>query len=90
MQNYDELPKDLRSQAPLALSNAVKEVLRSTDLAFDRRNNGREFTIILPATPTRNARIVEERLLAALQNELGGRLKEASWTVRIQDLHTPE
>jgi len=90
LQNYDELPKDLRSQAPLALSNAVKEVLRSTDLAFDRRNNGREFTIILPATPTRNARIVEERLLAALQNELGGRLKEASWTVRIQDLHTPE
>ncbi len=90
LQNYDELPKELRSQAPLALSKAVKEVLRSTDLAFDRRNNGREFTIILPATPTRNARIVEERLLNALQGELGGRLKEASWAVRIQDLHTPE
>ena len=89
LQNYDELPRDVRSKAPLALSNAVKEVLRTTDLAFDRRNNGREYTIILPATPTRNARIVEERLLKALQNELGGELREATWAVRIEDLHTP-
>ncbi len=83
LQNYDELPKDVRSHAPVALSKAVDQVLRTTDLAFDRRNNGREFTIILPATPTRNARIVEERLLQALQSELGGELREASWAVRI-------
>jgi len=88
-QDYDELPEEVRTQAPVALSKAVNQVLRTTDLAFDRRNNGREFTIILPATPTRNARIVEERLLQALQSELGGELQEASWAVRIEDLHTP-
>jgi len=90
LQNYDELPKDMRSHAPIALSKAVDHVLRTTDLAFDRRNNGRESTIILPATPTRNARIVEERLLQALQSELGGGLRDASWLVKIEDLHTPD
>ncbi len=89
LQNYDELPRDVRSHAPGALSKAIDQVLRTTDLAFDRRNNGREFTIILPATPKRNARIVEERLLKALQSELGGELRGASWAVRIEDLHTP-
>ncbi len=89
LQNHDELPKEVRSLAPAALSRAVDQVLRTTDLAFDRRNNGREFTIILPATPTRNARIVEERLLQALQRELGEELQQASWAVKIEDLHTP-
>ncbi len=90
LQNYRELPPEARAHAPVALSTAVERVLRNTDLAFDRRNNGREFTIILPATPTRNARVVEERLLKALQEESDTRLRDASWSVRIEDLHTPD
>ncbi len=89
LQNHDELPEAARSRVPVVLSKAVKQVLRTTDLAFDRRGNGREFTIILPATPARNARIVEERLLAALAGGGGNGVPEASWVVRIDDLHTP-
>ena len=89
LQNYRELTPEARARAPVALSTAVEKVMRNTDLAFDRRNNGREFTIILPATPTRNARVVEERLLKALQEESDTRLRDASWSVRIEDLHTP-
>ncbi len=89
LQNYNELAPEERARAPVALSTAVERVLRNTDLAFDRRNNGREFTIILPATPTRNARIVEERLLRALHDESDIRLRNASWVVRIEDLHAP-
>ena len=85
--NYEELPRETRGLAPEALSEAVGSVLRRTDLAFDHRNNGREFAIILPATPPENADLVVDKLLTDLRERLAGQLEEARWQTGVKALY---
>lgn len=85
--NFDELPRDNRELAPAALSEAVEAVLRTTDLAFDHHNNGRDFAIILPATPVANADQVVEKLMADLDERVAGRVEGVRWQVGIRALH---
>lgn len=77
-----------RMLAAEALSRAVTEGLRSTDLAFVSGQNYESFTILLTATPLRNAAIAAAKLEKAFLDRAGGsgaRLR-MSW----RSLYEPE
>ena len=85
--NADELPRETQEGAAAALSEAVQAVLRSTDLAFDHHNNGRDFAIILPATPVANADLVVDKLMVDLDQRTTGALEGVRWQVGTHALH---
>lgn len=58
----NKLDVNVRSNAARRLSEVVDSILRSVDLAFDYQENTSEYSIILPATDRKGARIVQEKI----------------------------
>lgn len=85
--NVDELSREAREGAASALSEAVNGVLRRTDLAFDHHNNGRDFAILLPATPVANADLVVDKLMGDLEQRTVGGTEEVRWQIGVHVLH---
>jgi hypothetical protein len=82
----NKLDVTTRSSAARRLSDAVNSVLRSVDLAFDYQENASEYSIVLPATDKKGARIVQEKIeknLAEKQREL----KNVAFAFSIHMVH---
>lgn len=83
----ERLPGAERSLIAQALGSSVRSVLRATDLAFEAERIGSGYTILLPNTSEAGAKVVENKLKAALQQrqaDAGGRVR---LTFRIESLH---
>jgi polysaccharide biosynthesis protein PelD len=87
LENAEDLTQEEQSGVPLALSRTVRKVLRRSDLAFDYRKTGKEFALVLPATRIEGARIVIEKIAAALAEELETVAPEARFTFGVQAIH---
>lgn len=59
-----------RNAVASAIGQAVRASLRDTDLACDVGNNGLVYGVVLPATPVEQARIVSDKLEAAVRKAL--------------------
>lgn len=87
LSNYDELPNQSRAQFSVLLGQAVEEVLRDTDLAFNQQSEQWEFAIILPGTPQQGAEIVKQRMSDSLANKVAPLDVEYQYTLEIRVLH---
>jgi polysaccharide biosynthesis protein PelD len=55
------------------ISESVKTVLRSVDLAFDYQTDGEEYSILLPATAQAGAAIVRDKIAKDMEKHLRGK-----------------
>lgn len=90
LRNYNELPNQARSQFSVFLGQAVEEILRDTDLAFNQQSDQWEFAIILPGTPVVGAEIVRSRLEEALARKVVHIETEFDYSLEIIVLHKDE
>jgi len=79
IEGIEHLPQDKLAQVSAAAGDAVRKVLRDTDLAFDHPRSGWEFEVLLPATPLENANVAAEKL----RQELDGLLRLEHPLLRI-------
>ncbi len=68
--NADRLSSDQRTKTARIIAEAVKEALRSIDMAFDYQKNGEEYSIVLPATNRSGAKIVLSKLEQSIAKKL--------------------
>lgn len=82
----NKLDASVRSAAARKLSQAADTVLRSVDLAFDYQENAGEYSIILPATDRKGARIVQEKIERVLA-ERGRELSAVVYSFSVHMVH---
>jgi polysaccharide biosynthesis protein PelD len=87
LENAEDLTAEQQTRVPVALSRAVKTVLRRSDLAFDYRRTGHEFALVLPATRVEGARTVIGKLAEALREELKTEAPQARFAFSVQAIH---
>jgi GAF domain-containing protein len=68
------------------ISESVKTVLRSVDLAFDYQTDGEEYSILLPATAQAGAAIVRDKIAKDMDKQLRGK-SGVSFNYIVQALH---
>jgi polysaccharide biosynthesis protein PelD len=87
LENFEDLTVEQQGRVPLALSRAVRQVLRRTDLAFDYRKTGQEFALVLPATRVEGAQVVIGKMETTLLTELALEAPQARFTFGAQAIH---
>ncbi len=81
----DKLDPAVMERAARELSRIVDKVLRTVDLAFDYQAEEGQFSIVLPATGKKGARIVQEKIekdLAAVKA-----MNNATFTFMVHSIH---
>ncbi len=68
------------------ISESVKSVLRSVDLAFDYQTDGEEYSILLPATAQAGASVVRDKIAKDMDKQLRGKAG-ISFNYIVQALH---
>lgn len=68
--NAEKLTSEQRTKTARVIADAVKEALRSVDMAFDYQKNGEEYSIVLPATNRSGAKIVLSKLEESIASKL--------------------
>jgi GGDEF domain-containing protein len=68
------------------ISESVKTVLRSVDLAFDYQTDGEEYSILLPATAQAGASIVRDKIAKDMDKHLRGK-NGVSFNYIVSALH---
>lgn len=68
------------------VSDSVKASLRNIDLAFDYKQGGAQFTILLPNTPRKGADIVRDKVAQALDENLRAEGLRHPFTTTVQEL----
>jgi len=86
LNEYQTLPKDMRGRFAMALGEAAKEVLRTTDLAFQQRGETGEFAIFLPGAQKRYIGLVKGRLREALERDLAPLAGELDYSLETEML----
>lgn len=87
LENAAALDREAIDRIPQAFHQAVKTVLRTTDLAFESGRREPEFIVLLTGTPVANGRIVADKLLQALERELDGSASAARFGISMQSLY---
>ncbi|MBB4285989.1 GAF domain-containing protein [Roseospira goensis] len=72
-----------------ALSACVEEALRTTDLAFDRRNADDSYVLLLPNTPLDGAEVVAGKLRESLAPQLADLDPDLRLSIAVVSLHDP-
>lgn len=76
-----------RTSAARRLSKAADTVLRAIDLAFDYQHHTCEYSIVLPATDVKGARIVQEKIEKELLASSGRDAHTVKYTFSVQAIH---
>jgi polysaccharide biosynthesis protein PelD len=82
----NKLDAAVRASAARKLSQAADAVLRSIDLAFDYQEVVGEYSIVLPATDRKGARIVQEKIEKVLA-ERGRELSAVVYSFTVHMIH---
>jgi len=88
LNNNERLSDDERMTIARQLSDSVGTVLRTIDMAFEYKNNGMEYSILLPATPRNGAIIVRDKIARDLDRNLR-QFGEGNFTFIVQTIHEP-
>jgi polysaccharide biosynthesis protein PelD len=84
--NAEKLSADHRVKTARVVSDAVKDALRTVDLAFDYQKGGQEYSIVLPATTREGAKIVLDKLESSIQKKLPKSIN-ADFALTIHTIH---
>jgi polysaccharide biosynthesis protein PelD len=87
LENESELPPERRSLIPGMMADAVKTVLRKTDLVFEHQRSGYEYAIVLPNTPVGNAQIVADKITSYLGVHSGERASSGKFSISVHSIH---
>ncbi len=82
----DKLDPTSRAKVAKQLSTIVDSVLRSVDLAFDYQEGVGEFSIVLPATNKKGAKIVQEKIEKGLASKARW-LSNSSFAFTVHSIH---
>ena len=84
------LPEDVAPSEEIRIgrivSESVKSSLRNVDLAFDYKQGGSLYTILLPNTPRKGADIVRDRVAVTLDEKLRANGLRHPFTTTVQEL----
>jgi hypothetical protein len=72
------------------LREIAQRVLRSTDILFEHRARGRQYCVVLPNTTISATHIVANKLSAALEAATRIKLKDARYSVQVQEIYRHE
>jgi hypothetical protein len=89
LEGAETMPRKEREAVARTLSEAVRQSLRTIDQAFDRNQQGTEFTLLLPYTPTENAGLVVQKVQSAMHRLLSSDLTPVIGHT-VQALYTAE
>lgn len=87
--NADRMSPEERVKSARKISDVVKVTLRSVDMAFDYQKDGREFSVVLPATNAAGARVVMEKMEKGLRKEMP-KSGKAEFALAIHSIHEAE
>lgn len=87
LNNADGFDIKTRSHIARTLSNSVDSVLRNVDLAFDHQERTDEYSIVLPATDSKGAAIVIEKIETQLARQLPQVSSNAEFTFSTQMIY---
>jgi hypothetical protein len=90
LENESELSPEKRRLVPKIMGDAVKAVLRKTDLIFEHQRSGHEYAIVLPNTPIEDAQTVAGKLQAYLGVLAGVEVGEARFSYSVHAIHREE
>ncbi len=82
----ESLAEDMQVRLARSVRDAVRESLRAADLAFDYRQTGSDYSIVLPTTALEGAEVVRERISATLNQKLATQGLRYSFTTSVQAL----
>lgn len=83
--NADKLDAAMQHKVALELSRIVDKVLRTVDLAFDYQAEEGQFSIVMPATNKKGARIVQEKIEKDLTKNKA--MNNAAFTFMVHGIH---
>ncbi len=83
----DQLSSADHTKAARLLSDSVKSILRSVDLAFNYHHNEDEYSVVLPATNKAGADIVVQRLEDELRSRMPKNLKHINFAFTVHMLY---
>ncbi len=81
----DKLDPAVHDRVAKELSRIVDKVLRTVDLAFDYQADEGQFSIVLPATNKKGARIVQEKIEKDLAKNKA--MNNATFTFMVHSIH---
>lgn len=81
----DKLDPAVHDRVAKELSRIVDKVLRTVDLAFDYQADEGQFSIVLPATNKKGARIVQEKIEKDLSKNKA--MNNATFTFMVHSIH---
>ncbi|MEG3639885.1 GAF domain-containing protein [Magnetococcus sp. PR-3] len=87
LENADNLNLEERRKIPPVLSEALRTVMRTTDMAFDYERPGYDFALLLPATPVKNLHFVLTKLDEAIETMIKPEAPRAKFSIQTQILH---
>ncbi|ABK45470.1 hypothetical protein Mmc1_2979 [Magnetococcus marinus MC-1] len=90
LENADDLNLEERRKVPPVLSEALRTVMRNTDMAFDYERPGYDFALLLPATPVKNLHFVLKKLDEAIETLIRPTAPRAKFSIQTQILHQEE
>ncbi len=85
--NAPDLDENVRIKSGRVLSQAVHNVLRQVDLAFDYQGTNDEYSIVLPATDRQGGDIVLEKIRRGLQELRNASMQEVRFSFSVQTLY---
>lgn len=85
--NAENFDQDTRVKLSRVVADSVNNILRAVDLAFDYREGGGDYSIVLPATSRAGADIVIEKIRKDLGKRIVTAQLDADFTFSIQSLH---
>lgn len=85
--NAAQFSNDIRRNIATLLGDAVGKTLRNVDLAFDYQTGGEEYAVVLPATGVEGARIVMDKIQAAISTNLVNKDIAAQFSYTVHVLH---
>jgi GGDEF domain-containing protein len=90
LDNADELTSGQVDLIPALIGDVVKVCLRKTDMAFDYRQTGWKYSVVLPNTPLENAQIVADKLLKRIRETLPHEAERARFSANTQVIYRHE
>jgi GGDEF domain-containing protein len=90
LDNIEEIGESRAAVVPIMLREIAQRVLRSTDILFEHRARSRQYCVVLPNTTISATHIVANKLSAALEAATRIKLKDARYSVQVQEIYRHE
>jgi GGDEF domain-containing protein len=87
LENLAEVGESRATIVPIMLREVAQRVLRSTDILFEHQSGSQQYCVVLPNTTITATHVVAEKLRVALELESQTKLKDARYSVCVQEIY---